>query len=346
MNFEKNSLNLPEKKLELADFDYEFKLPETSEEYLNRFIGSLRSESLRTDEISSVPGKISLKKKHNSFNLINCEENKAKSEKALNQVLAREIALGSRGEELNAIENQKNLLILKEKVSSSSRDASLSDEQFKSQDYYEKTNQHRDFFPRDFKKDSTPYAISLFGVGLENSAAAEKYFKLKLDNKNICLLGGGQSCQDLIDSQIVKPKSITNIDPYIAQEDIERSQGVNYNSSNLKADDPELVERLKERKIDKFDEIWASYSVPFYNKTRKEINNLFSNIKNLLAENGNCRITPLSVQEACTDEFRTEVEKIVNSGDFNIHLMNDTLVIHKLSDQGNINKLDDDRAKF
>ncbi len=330
MDFENNFKNLSENKAELLSFDYEFRHDESNEEFLNRFLKHLRDVSVKEDGDSLLGAGINLKKKKNFFTLSNSDENRSKSEKAISLVLNREIESEGKTEELAEEKNQQNFLVLQEEVSNASRDAALSDEQFTAQNYYENTNQYRNFFPDNFKKDGIPYAISLFGVGLQNSVEVEKYFKLKLDNKNICLLGGGQSCQDLVKSNLVKPKAIINIDPYIAQENIDRSSAGSYTSFNLKADDPSLEDHLKEIGISKFDEIWASYSVPFYNKNPKEIMNLFSNIKSLLSENGNCRITPLSIQEGCKEVFLDEIKKIKDSGEFNIHLMDDALIIHRI----------------
>lgn len=332
MNFENNLNKVPE-SIEPTGFDYRVRPDESSEEFFGRFLSCLKEDFRKEDKQSDIGG-IVLKKKENLFTLINNDKNKAKSERVISLMLEEEKISAGR-EELNDNKNQENLLTLQENVSDSSREASFSDDQIDSQKYYENTNQDRAFFPDNFKKDGIPYAISLFGVGLQNSSEAEEYLKLKLNDKNVCLLGGGQSCQDLVESQIVKPKSIVNIDPYIAHESIDRSVNNNYISANLKADAPNLTESLKEKNIDKFDEVWASYSVPFYNKNPEEIKNLFSNIKDLLSENGNCRITPISVQEGCKEAFLEEIKKIKDSGEFNIHLMDATLIIHKLKSELN-----------
>ena len=79
------------------------------------------------------------------------------------------------------------------------------------------------------------------------------------------------------------------------------------------------------------DEIWASYSVPYYNEKPEEINNLFDNIKGLLKEGGNCRITPISTQnEQSNQALLDNLKAIVNSKEYNIHLLKNTLIIHKL----------------
>ncbi len=88
---------------------------------------------------------------------------------------------------------------------------------------------------------------------------------------------------------------------------------------------------MKSQNIDEFDEIWASFSVPYYNITTDEIDGLFDNIDRLLKEGGNCRITPLSVQNnECNDELLKILTKLNNTSKFNFVVFGNTLLIHKL----------------
>jgi hypothetical protein len=75
-----------------------------------------------------------------------------------------------------------------------------------------------------------------------------------------------------------------NIDPFVDAENIDKNTKNIYRSVNTKADDPLLESILQKDGLEKADEIWASFSVPFYNKTPKEIQNLFTNIDLLLKE--------------------------------------------------------------
>jgi len=70
--------------------------------------------------------------------------------------------------------------------------------------------------------------------------------------------------------------------------------------------------------------------VPFYNESVEEIDNLISNIKGLLKEGGNCRITPISTQnEKAKQAMLYNLKQIVDSKEYNIHANKDTLIIHK-----------------
>ncbi|HNU81607.1 MAG TPA: hypothetical protein PLA05_01200, partial [bacterium] len=63
----------------------------------------------------------------------------------------------------------------------------------------------------------------------------------------------------------------------------------------------------------------------------EEIDNLISNIKGLLKEGGNCRITPISTQnEKAKQAMLYNLKQIVDSKEYNIHANKDTLIIHKL----------------
>jgi hypothetical protein len=246
-------------------------------------------------------------------------------------------------EKLNKKKNEEVLGSLK--ISSSSREY---DREAKNTteniNYFNNTNQERSFFPTNFKKDNVSYADSLFQVSVITEESKE-YLKKKLNNKKICLLGGGKSVQDLSKSDFIKPKEIINIDPFVDEESIDRNINNNYKSFNLRADDENLLEKLKDEKIEQFDEIWASFSVPFYNTKKEEIDNLFKNIDSLLAENGNCRIVPLSTQnEECILEIKNKLNEMNESKKYNFHLAGGTLIIHKLVDESK--KINDVRQKL
>lgn len=197
-------------------------------------------------------------------------------------------------------------------------------------DFFSETNQGRPFFPSHYKKDGIYYSGSLFNVH-SNSPEAREYLKNKLDGKVIYLLGGGRSANDLLQDTQINPRQIVNIDPFISEEDIERNKKGLYESISERADSKNLMEEIDSKKIELADEIWASYSVPFYNESAGEIDNLFSNIKRLLKEGGNCRITPISTQnEQAKQAMLYNLKQVVDSKEYNIHADKDTLIIHKL----------------
>jgi len=196
--------------------------------------------------------------------------------------------------------------------------------------FFAKTNQGRSFFPSHYKKDGVYYSGSLFNVH-SNSPEVKEYLKNKLDGKVIYLLGGGKSANDLLQDTQINPGQIINIDPFILEEAIERNKKGLYKSIPERADSKKLMEEIDSKKIELADEIWASYSVPFYNESEEEINNLFGNIKGLLKEDGNCRITPISTQnEQASRAMLNNLKQIVDSKKYNIHLHENTLIIHKL----------------
>jgi hypothetical protein len=96
---------------------------------------------------------------------------------------------------------------------------------------------------------------------------------------------------------------------------------------------------MKERQIDGFDEIWASYSVPYYLGSPDQIKGLFTTIKSMLLEGGTARITPLKIKDSDTndgvDELINQVKIILDSSEYNAyfvdHPLGGTLFIKKLN---------------
>lgn len=237
------------------------------------------------------------------------------------------------GEELlNSEKNEKCLNDIN--ISTSSRNMSWNlNENSGHEDrvgFFSETNQERSFFPSRYKKDGIYYSGSLFNVHSKSPEAIE-YLKNKLDGKVIYLLGGGKSANDLLHDTQINPKQVVNIDPFISEEDIERNKKGFYRSIPERADSKNLMEEVNSKKIELADEIWASYSVPFYNESQEEIDNLISNIKGLLKEGGSCRITPISTQnEQAKQAIMNNLKQIVDSKEYNIHVDENTLIIHKL----------------
>lgn len=103
------------------------------------------------------------------------------------------------------------------------------------------------------------------------------------------MLGGGDSINDLILDSDIKPSMVVNIDSFIKFEDKNKNDRKNYKSIVLGAESQEI----KTLEVEKADEIWATWSVPIYLETAKDIEDLFKNIDHLLAVNGIVRIHPL-----------------------------------------------------
>lgn len=202
---------------------------------------------------------------------------------------------------------------------------------------FSKTTQGRKFFYTGPEgADSFPYSESLFSLPInpKEHPSVKEYYKKLLDNKNILLLGGGNSIEDLLKDPDIKPNKVINIDPFLKYENFDKNPQENYYNLDKKADDPTLTEFFKEQNI-KADEIWASYSVPLYLKTPEEISNLFNNIKNNLAEQGTCRIYPLATTFG---ENKTEMDKMMKSilkdmvdkEEFNVEKTGDLLMITRI----------------
>ncbi len=150
------------------------------------------------------------------------------------------------------------------------------------------------------------YAKTLFFVD-KNTPEIQEKLKHELENKNILVLGGGNSLVDLCSSQAIKPKKIIDIDPFRVAESVEKGVNGNYQSFAYGAEDVDLTEKLSSFGV--FDEIWALYSVPHYLRTKEDIQNLFHNIGQLLAVGGTARIYPLTIN---TDDL---YEVLKNSGE-------------------------------
>ncbi len=203
------------------------------------------------------------------------------------------------------------------------------------------TNTERPFSGKTTKTDNIPYSHSLFGVGVDSHEAIE-YLKGLVKNKVVYLLGGGNSVQDILHSEDLAPKQVVNIDPFIEVEPMSKGKNNNYISIGTNAEDPVSVRNeLKKHQIEQADEIWASYSVPYYLSTPEEIAGLFDTIKQSLAENGIARITPIAMQgndkelfEKSKEEFMNQIQSLLSSPEYNVYVTSSTagstLFIEKL----------------
>lgn len=218
-------------------------------------------------------------------------------------------------------------------------------------DPYAHTNRTRTFHGRANSTDNIPYSHSLFGVG-SNSPKARDYLKSLTKDKTVYLLGGGDSVEDLISSHLEAPARVVNIDPYLQSESVLKGKKGNYESFGVKAEDSLGVRAaLGQKQIPKADEIWASYSVPFYLDSSEQIRGLFSTIRQSLAENGVARITPIVMQEGAFPvgkaEFMQQIRDLADSPEFNVYVAESpagaTLFIERISKRHNV---DDDQERI
>ena len=239
-------------------------------------------------------------------------------------------------EKFSAEKNQRTL----EKVASLIGKATNRGKEEEGTVSYAHTNQVRSFRGKANKADNTPYAHSLFRLGLE-SAEADAYLARKLEGKRIVLLGGGNSLDDLLHAKDIHPAEVVNVDPFITQEKLERNDGTPYRSVPFRAEDPGLVEALRSEGVGEADEVWSSYSVPYYLDSAEDIAGLFANVRGLLAEDGSARITPLKLQsvegnqeqfESASEQILAEVSSLLDDAGYNAYVVGETLVIEKLPD--------------
>lgn len=217
---------------------------------------------------------------------------------------------------------------------------SNSDTERNVQSFSETTQGRKFFYTGPEGGDDFPYSESLFSLPIspEKHPSVKEYYKKLLDNKNILLLGGGHSIQDLLKDPDIKPNKVINTDPFLKYEKFDKNPQKNYYNLDKKADDPTLTDYFKEQGV-KADEIWASYSVPLYLKNKEEITALFTNIKNILAENGTCRIYPLATtfnenRIDMSEALKISLKDMIDTGEFNVEEIGKLLKITKIKKEG------------
>lgn len=156
---------------------------------------------------------------------------------------------------------------------------------------FEGTTRDRGLFIKN-SKDSLvqPLAMSLFHIDPE-----EKFGELeeKIDGKNILLIGGGRSMEDLTSTRRLSPKTILNVDPYLNEDAPNRKLCPQYKHVKLDATVHDMPQQVRELGYDKFEEIWCIYSIPQYCKSESEAVESLLNLEELLAVGGTIRINPL-----------------------------------------------------
>jgi hypothetical protein len=207
---------------------------------------------------------------------------------------------------------------------------------------YDHTNITRPFFGQTARRvDDIPYSQSLFLVSGSREFVSE-YVHTRIDDKNIALLGGGNSVDDLLSDETIHPKVVVNIDPYITSERSDKGKNYPYVSLPIRAEDSRgVLSVMQERHIDGFDEVWASYSVPYYLGTPDQIKSFFVTIKLILKEGGIARITPLKISDNGSNdgynEFINQIESLFDSSEYNLYFSGrgtgGTLFIKRLENQ-------------
>lgn len=322
------------------------KIDETPEEYISRLMNSVIENKINNDENSDnthplLKNRSYYGKRANKvvFDFFSSKENSNK---------IKDLLFKLDFNNNKKLSNEKNDYIfneLKKKISSSSRESASGDDDKKT-DYYYDTNQERDFFSYGSKYDAYSYSSMMFGLP-ENFIQTEEgkeYLHNQLDDKIIFLFGGGDSIKDLLKSEEFKPKKVINFDPYLKEESFDKNPNGIYESQAVSASDKKIREMTDKNEIPKADEVWATYSVPFYLDSSEDIRELILNMSQVLNEDGNARIYPLSLQSTEKDgesfETRkqsliTSIKELIDNPGYNVTIFNDTLKIHKIKKEDN-----------
>ncbi|MEI6494838.1 MAG: hypothetical protein WCO03_02135, partial [bacterium] len=121
-----------------------------------------------------------------------------------------------------------------------------------------------------------------------------------------------------------------------------KNKNRNYLSLPLYAQDHNAIKKgVEDHQLQQADEIWASYSVPYYLSSPDEISDLFQTIKESLAENGIARITPIAIQGEdpemyikSKETFIDQIRILAGSPEYNVYAIattaGTTMFIEKL----------------
>lgn len=161
---------------------------------------------------------------------------------------------------------------------------------------FRNTTNSRNFFnlgQKDLHRIQDGMIENTFLLSELHSEIEMEYIRQRLKDKKILLIGGNNSCNDLLNLPLGIQK-VVNIDPFTASESMKKNQQGIYESFPLAAEDPQLREKLNN---EKFEEIWANFSVPMYSRSPEAIKDSFENMVSLLSVGGTIRIYPVSVGE-------------------------------------------------
>lgn len=133
---------------------------------------------------------------------------------------------------------------------------------------------------------------NLFLVSTFHTPEMTEYMERRLNDKTIVLVGGGNSCEDLVEDHSFSPKKFINIDPFIEPR-IKDEKTLNaYRHIHKGIEDENILEDVGVQQVD---EIWATFSVPIYSRTKEDIQKSFKHMVDMLSVGGTLRIYPLSV---------------------------------------------------
>jgi len=336
---------LKKDKSGLESFEFiivEPEIEETSEEYISRSMKCIIEDKINDDK--NLDKVNTLLKNRNYYGkrtnnvIFELFSDKEKTGKIKN------ILFGLESNENQKFSKDKSDYVFDElnnKIWSSSRESADGDDN-KKINYYNNTNQERDFFSYNRKtNDAYSYVSMMFALpeAFTETEEGKEYLHSQLDNRTIFLFGGGDSIKDLLKSDEFKAKKVINFDPFIKEESVDKNPNGIYESKMISASDKKVREMTDKNEIPKADEVWATYSVPFYLDSSNDIKELITNMSEVLNEGGNARISPIAVQssEKDTENFETRkkalvdsVKSLLDSPDYNVTIFNDTLKIHKI----------------
>lgn len=242
--------------------------------------------------------------------------------------------LNSKREQMPTSELEKNLQILEDSIERFNARTSQDTGSKNKIEYFSRKNNNRPLFV--FYKD----ILGLKELGIPDKITNE-IIKNAVNNKNIIILGGGDSAMDLLTDKEIEltPKSVTNIDPYIISEFKEKNLKNIYKSITLHAESSNLISELDNQDIPKADEIWANWAVPTYSETEEDITRLFENVDNMISIGGILRIHPLELANLERDEifdadnfekrknaWVQAVKKLINTGRYNLDVVNEEVM--------------------
>ncbi len=238
--------------------------------------------------------------------------------------------LDSKREHMPESELNKNLQVLEDSIEIFNARTSQYTGSKNKVEYFARKNNSRPLFV--FYKD----ILGLKELSLPDKVTNE-IIKNAVNNKNIIVLGGGDSAMDLLTDKEIElaPKSVTNIDPYITSEFKDKNLKNIYKSVTLHAESPNLISELDNQNVPKADEIWANWAVPTYSERAEDIAALFKNIDNIIAVGGVVRIYPLELANLEKDEmfdadsfekrknaWIQAIKSLIDTGRYNLDIVN------------------------
>ena len=325
------------KSNELENINFEPLPEENAEEYIDRMSRDIVSDYVDNNEDIASLNRL-IKKAYYSRHANQAIVGFFKEENNVNKFTNIFSELDKNNDKKYSIQKNKEVEnVLLKKISSSNRSFGQGEDHEKV-DYYANTNQTREFFSQGRKHDSLPYSLMMFGLPEEFTKTEEgrKYVHEIIDEKVIFLFGGGDSIKDLLVSEEYHPEKVINFDPFVKSETIDKNKNGIYESLSISASDENITSMVEKNELPKADEVWATYSVPFYLDSPKEIESLINNMSSVLKEGGNARISPISVQndgdlfEERKQVLVSSIQDLIKSDDFNVSIFGNTLKIHRI----------------